>query len=75
MPMEMKQIRTRGWVMALLLFSALVGQAQDLGIIRGKVFDAQTNEPIPFANVVLQGATTGTQSDLDGAFELTRVPA
>ncbi len=52
-----------------------VALGQGTGIIRGKVFDASTNEPIPFANVLVQGALTGTTSDLDGAFELTGVPA
>jgi len=40
------------------------------GVIRGQVNDAKNNDPIPFAAVVLQGTTTGGQTDLDGKFEL-----
>lgn len=48
--------------------------AQSEGIIRGRINDQQTNEPIPFANVVLQGSAVGTTTDFDGNFELTNVP-
>ena len=48
--------------------------AQDKGIIRGRVNDEQTNAPIPFASIVLQGSSIGTTSDFDGNFELTQVP-
>ncbi len=41
------------------------------GIIRGKVFNEINNEPIPFANVAIQGTATGTTTDLEGKFELT----
>ena len=49
--------------------------SQAEGVIRGRVNDERTNEPIPFANVVLQGFQTGTTTDFDGAFELTGVPS
>lgn len=70
--MEMKRILS---VFTILVVIALSGElfAQSLGAIRGKVTDAVTNDPIPFANVVLQGEVTGTTTDLDGSFELTQV--
>lgn len=40
------------------------------GIIRGKVFNEVNNEPVAFANVLIQNSTTGTTTDLDGNFEL-----
>lgn len=40
------------------------------GIIKGKVVDASTNEPLPFVNVVVFGTTLGSVSDLDGNFQL-----
>ena len=43
------------------------------GVIRGRVNDKQTNEPIPFANVVVQGETVGTTTDFDGNYELNGV--
>ncbi len=43
--------------------------AQEI-VIKGKVLDKHTEEPIPFANVFLQGTTVGVSSDFDGLFEL-----
>lgn len=40
------------------------------GIIQGKIADATSNEPIPFANVIIQGTTTGASSDLDGNYQI-----
>ncbi|MCE1167152.1 MAG: DUF5686 and carboxypeptidase regulatory-like domain-containing protein [Sphingobacteriia bacterium] len=38
--------------------------------IKGKITDAQTNEPIPFANIFFKGTTIGTTSDFDGNYSL-----
>ncbi len=35
------------------------------GIIKGKITDAKTNEPIISANVIITGTTTGTVTDLN----------
>ncbi len=40
------------------------------GVIKGQVSDARSNEPVAFATVVIQGASTGVITDLDGTFEL-----
>jgi hypothetical protein len=40
------------------------------GVIRGRVTDAATNEPIPFATVLLSGTTTGTTTDDNGRYTL-----
>lgn len=39
--------------------------------IKGKIFDAQTKEPIPFASVILKGTMFGTNTDFDGNYTLT----
>lgn len=39
-------------------------------IIRGKVTDTESGDPIPFANVVLQGTSIGSPTDFDGYFEI-----
>ena len=44
-------------------------------VILGKVVDATTNAPLPFASVVLQGATLGTTTDFKGAYRLEGIPA
>ncbi len=53
----------------LLLLLTLAAFAQT-GKISGKVTDQLTNEPVAFANVGIQGSTTGTITDIDGNFVL-----
>jgi len=43
------------------------------GLIRGTVTDAANNQPIPFANIILQGTTIGASSDLDGNYEIRNI--
>ena len=50
----MKRILSVFTIFAVVAFSTEMF-AQTIGVIRGKVTDAVTNEPVPFANVVLQG--------------------
>ena len=38
--------------------------------IRGVIYDKNTGEAIPFADVVVQGTTNGATSDLDGAYHI-----
>ena len=52
-----------------LLLMQLAAWAQ--GTITGKVTDELTNEPIPFANIVIQNTSTGTITDIDGNFTLS----
>ena len=51
------------------------GQGAGRCVILGKVVDATTNDPLPFASVVLQGASSGTATDLDGNYRLEGVTA
>ena len=39
-------------------------------VIRGKVIDAESGDPIPFANVVLQGTSIGSPTDFEGYYEI-----
>lgn len=59
----------RGIFFICFLLNAFVLSAQT-GRITGKVFDAKNNEPIPFANVVIQGTTIGAPTDLDGQYAI-----
>jgi len=43
--------------------------------VQGHVFDAETNTPLPGANVFLANTTKGTSSGLDGSFTLASLPA
>ncbi len=40
-------------------------------IISGKVTDELTNEPVPFASIILKGTTIGTNTDFNGKFQIT----
>ncbi len=57
----------------LFLFSVAIS-AQS-GKIRGFVNDKETDAPVPFANIVLQGTTIGAVANDDGYFLLNEVPA
>ncbi|HEX5111426.1 MAG TPA: TonB-dependent receptor, partial [Saprospiraceae bacterium] len=40
------------------------------GVVRGKVFNKVNNEPIPFANVVIQGSANGAVANEKGEYEI-----
>ena len=45
-----------------------VPTATDSLLVRGRMVDAETDEPLMFATVVVEGTRTGTNTDLDGRF-------
>lgn len=54
-----------------LLFFAItfITIAQQKGTLKGLVTDKEANnEPLPFANVILKGTTTGSTTDFDGNY-------
>ncbi|GAA4499683.1 hypothetical protein GCM10023172_18680 [Hymenobacter ginsengisoli] len=57
----------------LLYLLALPALAQE-GVLRGRVLDADTHQPIPNAQVGIGGNRLGTSTNLEGRFAL-RVPA
>ena len=58
-------------VVILILIQSL-SFAQN-GILKGKIIDAVTREPVPFAGVALQGTTTGTATAIDGNFVISAI--
>ncbi|SEK87645.1 TonB-dependent Receptor Plug Domain [Aquimarina amphilecti] len=54
--------------LVIMLFFGIITTAQTT--ISGKVVD-DNNQPIPGANIALQGASVGTVTDFDGLFTLT----
>ena len=55
-------------VVALLITT--IALAQNVGSIKGKLIDKEyNNEPLPFANILIKGTTTGTMSDENGIYE------
>jgi len=55
-------------IAAFLLITPLYGQQTTK--IFGKITDAKTGEPIPFANIVLKNTSVGTISNLDGKYSI-----
>ncbi len=56
----------------LFVYSSLF--AGTTGKIMGRVTDKQTGEPLPAANVIIEGTTMGAASDQDGYYVILNVP-
>jgi hypothetical protein len=55
----------------IVFFSFLTGVAlAQETVVRGKVTDVNSGDPIPYVNVIFQGTTIGITSDFDGNYEL-----
>lgn len=57
----------------LMLCSNLSAQSGEKGIIKGRIFNVSTNEPIPFASLIIWETNIGSVSDLDGNFLFTGI--
>lgn len=62
-------MRANKFLLALFLLFPFLASAQT-GEIRGVVKNKNSNEPIPFANVVVQNTTIGTTTDIDGKYSI-----
>jgi len=43
--------------------------------VYGQVTNILNNEPIPFANIIIEGTSIGTTSDINGNYEILELPA
>ncbi len=68
--MTTKTLHNLSFVCLILIASHIQSFAQQTTEITGVVTDALTNDPIPFANVTLAGASVGTTTDERGNFKL-----
>jgi outer membrane receptor protein involved in Fe transport len=64
----------RNVVLAAVLLSTPLA-AQETGAVRGRVGGAETGEPIPAVTVTVVGSSQSAQTDAEGQFRLTAVPA
>ncbi len=53
----------------LVLLAVNLANAQQASI-KGRVFNQQNNEPLPFVNVVVSGTNIGATTDVDGNFQI-----
>lgn len=67
----------KSFKLVVIVLLAMVA-SQDLlaqnGVIRGRVYDALSNEPLEFATVALPDAGTGAYTDSAGVFEIKNLP-
>lgn len=61
------------FLLCFLLFFNTTVYAQN-GKIEGFVFDSQNNEPLPGANVYIDGTSYGAAADLNGKYLIPQVP-
>lgn len=60
---------------AIFLFLVAGSSLWAQGTVRGNVYDKASGEPIIYGTVRLDGTTTGVNTDIDGFFSMTNVPA
>jgi len=58
-------------IFLLLLAPSLMAS----GIVKGKVFDKDSKDALPGANVIIKGTSIGTATDLNGAFLISNAPS
>ncbi len=57
-------------VLSFCMSQRVFGQPECNHILTGKVFDRETNEPLPFVTVQIEGTVAGAKTALDGTFTL-----
>lgn len=67
-------LKRLGLLTLTLLLTTLVAFSQT-GTIKGFVYDRSSGEPMIYTTVVLKGTRYGVQTDLNGYFSITQVPA
>ncbi len=68
------QRKANRFFLLILLMLTQIAFAGNTGKIAGRVTDAETGEPIPGANIVINGTGLGTASDFDGEFFIINIP-
>ncbi len=63
----------RNWlIIVFILLTPLFLGAQNASL-KGRVYNQQNNEPLPFVNIVVSGTTIGATTDMDGMFQLNGI--
>ena len=60
-------------ISVLFLLSASITYGHNIGSIYGIIKDAETKEPIPYANISIDKTVLGTNTDLNGNFKLRNI--
>ena len=59
-------------LLSVIAVAESTGQTNS-GVIKGRVYNSQTNEGVPFATVQIWGTTTGAITDYDGNYSFTGI--
>ena len=67
---------TKWWIAGFIiaLFWIIAVSAGTKGKIAGRILDAQTNEPLAGANVIISETVLGATSDQDGNYFIINIP-
>ncbi|NOQ27920.1 MAG: TonB-dependent receptor [Bacteroidales bacterium] len=65
------KIKFKIYLTLLLGFTITTGLANNT--LTGYVYTKNTKDPLPFANIILQGTTIGTATDFEGKFEIKNI--
>ncbi len=77
----MKTFLVRNCTVLAAIFMLLIGSSAHAqsnnatGVVKGFVYDKASGEPVIFTNVVLLGTKYAVQTDVNGYFSITQVPA
>ncbi|WP_440879485.1 TonB-dependent receptor domain-containing protein [Tenacibaculum sp. C7A-26P2] len=63
----------KGLLNAITIFFMMASAVAQRGAIKGTVVD-NNNEPLPNVNISITGMNLGTQTDIDGHFEIKNIP-
>ncbi|HET9571180.1 MAG TPA: TonB-dependent receptor [Bacteroidales bacterium] len=66
-------MKKRKSVLVILLILSIASGFAQKGTIKGRIYNAKTNEPLEFCTIIVQGTTIGSTSDLDGNYIFTGI--
>ncbi|WP_163715256.1 TonB-dependent receptor [Mangrovibacterium lignilyticum] len=58
------------WLIVTLLLAPFMAMSQQ-GSVHGRIYDLNSNQSLPFSNIIISGTTIGTTSSEDGTFEIS----
>ena len=62
-------------VLSGIVFVLMTQSLMASGIITGRVFDRESRDALPGANIIVKGTSTGAASNFDGAYTIPNAPA
>lgn len=72
--MMKKNRKTYLLICGMLLTVLSINLNAQSGKITGRVYNKETNEPLPGANIIIQGSEIGAAADTDGLFTIVSMP-